>query len=547
MKIILLLCFFNLSLATVWQVPSEVPTIKEAVEKYLMVGDSLKIAPGIYKEHNIDISSKFVEIIGSGMDKTIIDAEGSGRIFAIYQSCHISSLTLMNGKLEGVDERGAGIYKFWSTSMRIENVRFKNCVSNSQGGAFFSERNEDLQYDYMDINTGITFNNCIFERNSAVSGGAVCVGREYVGLVNCLFFRNHAEEGASALDILEGTESPNHVTHCTFANNSGIAVYYKGIVRSTNTIYHNSNIKNEAQKLHIANDCINSELELTSPDLFVKKNNGIIYEDPLFVDEEADDYHLQRISPCINAVSPNSHMPSKSDFTRGYGALAKGLDGNTRMGPDACYCRDIGAYEYHFDRCNMEIVEPTVYRMSQGRLAADTSPIVFIIKDSSLNPNSYHKPTYRTLLKPTFKVKVYCEYPAAKNKYDTCFTLSDENVTFKKDTLKIYPPDGVWDCYEVHYRLVDGLNVSGERVKGKNSRHFKPVTYTIIAEFINNEEERLFARDSVKMEIFKVPVNINGHEYYDSKETCTSIDSNSIIFSFNGERYNIDDPELGLC
>ncbi|MBR5504243.1 MAG: DUF1565 domain-containing protein, partial [Methanobrevibacter sp.] len=74
-------------------------TIEHALEQVTDTKNTIYIRKGTYNEHDLTIDET-VTIIGEDLDETIIDAEGNGRIFAIYaygENVEIKDITLING------------------------------------------------------------------------------------------------------------------------------------------------------------------------------------------------------------------------------------------------------------------------------------------------------------------------------------------------------------------------------------------------------------------------------------------------------------------
>ncbi|GEM_PF-1540269 len=159
-------------------------------------------------------------------------------------------------------------------------------------------------------NSSPTVINCTFSENEAKAshgGGMYNFGSSSPALTNCLFNANIASGNGGA--IYNENSSPA-LTNCTVYGNSaggtggGIQNMVAGVATLTNSIFWGdspSEIANGGgSSSTVAYCCVSG-----SP---VYAGAGNINDDPLFVNESAGDFHLQGMSPCLDAGT-NSAVP----------------------------------------------------------------------------------------------------------------------------------------------------------------------------------------------------------------------------------------------
>ena len=186
------------------------------------------------------------------------------------------------------------------------------------GGALYNCRLTGNSADYSGggVHDGTLFN-CTLTGNSAYGFTSHGGGASWSTLYNCMLTGNSAYKGGG---VFFGT-----LHNCTLTGNS--AEYAGGAWYGTqyNCIVYYNIASSDSNWL----DCI-LNYSCTTPD---PGGIGNITNDPRFVNAAAGDYHLQPISPCINAGTNQDWMIGATD-----------LDGNPRI--DASGRVDMGAYEY---------------------------------------------------------------------------------------------------------------------------------------------------------------------------------------------------------
>ncbi|MGC9337742.1 MAG: C25 family cysteine peptidase [Candidatus Cloacimonadia bacterium] len=152
-------------------------------------GDTLLVADAIYtgpKNKNVSLDGKNVTICSeNGYENCIIDCEDSGTAFILGNNSAIT-------KIEGFTIRNTyspdnvGAVNCIGASLKIEDCRFENCISDIAGGAIggFSD-------------TTLIVNGCQFESCNSYEGGAIYSRHDKIVINNCTFTSNTAQQGSS--------------------------------------------------------------------------------------------------------------------------------------------------------------------------------------------------------------------------------------------------------------------------------------------------------------------------------------------------------------
>ena len=253
-------------------------------------GDTVLVLPGLYTgelNNNIgsghsgnfvmlaDTSSRLPVIIDGGNTTTCFNLN-SGQDAATI----IGGFTIQNGHLQG----GGGM-RITNSSPTIENCTFRDNHASSRGGAI-----------YIGISSS-AISNCIFHGNSADDrGGAIYTDMSSVTITGCLFDENVTPTDwtrGGALFLEEGSET---VTNCTMVGNTpdNVMVYNGSGVTVSHCI-----IASATDGVGITASPADGAM-LTRSVLFGNAggdapacdHDQIIYADPLFCDDEADDFTL---------------------------------------------------------------------------------------------------------------------------------------------------------------------------------------------------------------------------------------------------------------
>ena len=292
-------------------------------------------------------------VTGSDIDETTV-LEG----FTITRGNAYA--TPLDPLVRNPDNCGAGMYNDLGSTVLINCTFTRNAAEEAGAGIFNHDSSPALINCVFSQNTagwgGGMFNGiyeggcnpilskCVFISNAAkISGGGINNAGAALTLTNCIFAGNSSVSGGGIrCPCAEVT-----ATNCTFVGNRAISIYYYrggGISGDDDTVmmlttcvfWGNSDIDGMSQKAQIDHDSF--------PQTYVNfccvqgwtgdlGGTGNIGDDPLFVDPNNGDYHLQSDSPCIDAGDPNYVAgPNETD-----------LDGRPRVIGGRI---DIGAYEY---------------------------------------------------------------------------------------------------------------------------------------------------------------------------------------------------------
>lgn len=236
--------------------------------------DDIEIAAGTYVESEISIGGEVMTIQGAGAATTIIDAQGSGRIFSVGSSDLIlNDLTLRNGasfeggalryqSVQGEINRciiennsasdiqfgnGGGLYSDFST-LSITSTSFIGNTASTFGGGLFA-RGSDLTF------TGTTFSG-----NTADEGGGLYLEQSSDGgsavLTNTTVANNTASTEGGGLYYREFSFGSISIRSTTFAGNTASAgggVFFdpvegsEGVLEYGNSLFANNAAGNVVQ------------------------------------------------------------------------------------------------------------------------------------------------------------------------------------------------------------------------------------------------------------------------------------------------------------
>jgi len=245
---------------------------------------------------------------------TTIDGQGGARILNITNEPIIDGFTLTNGYFTGTSGGGAvyiGGGASWNKTARISNcIMSHNIVHIDPIGA------EGFR-----------------------GGGAIFVGTGNPVFVNCLITNNTTNAYGGAINLYGG--SPRF-TNCTISKNTALkggGAYLQGVDTVLEAEFYNCIVSGNTGTTE-ANDLkvkLNGDPpQGTNNCSSVPIGTGTILADPLFVNPDSHDFHLQPGSPCIDAGTDGITLPDTDLDTN-----PRIIDGNN----DASAIVDIGAYE----------------------------------------------------------------------------------------------------------------------------------------------------------------------------------------------------------
>ena len=300
-------------------------TIQEGID-VIIDGSTVLVADGTYRgigNKDLDFRGKGITVESEhGAEMTIIDCEQDGRGFFFHygedSSAVVRGFTIMNGSV--VEDYGGGI----------------SCYNSSP-----------------------TIIDCIIKENSAWEGGGINCEYSSPTIINCAITHNLALSDGGGILIRETPSAPV-IKNCTIARNSaynGAGIDCHSSSATTTIIncilWDNTSGKNE----------INGEtITVTYSDIRGGwEGRGNINVDPLFVDQNNNNYHLQAGSLCIDAGNPSGE--NDPDGTRA----------------------DMGAFYYN------QSAITTLEKVSGDNQIGDVSskllePLVILVKDQHDNP-----------------------------------------------------------------------------------------------------------------------------------------------------------------
>lgn len=288
---------------------------------------------------------------------------------AIFNQNDTTALTVLDCDVIGniASETGGGINSSGKIAMDVTNTLFEGNQADVGGGITITENDVD--------GTHVTVTDCHFNLNSATQGAGLNISNVDTDVTSCLFSVNISEDpgtGAGmSINASDSTDLLVNVTNSTFVLNfgalsAGIASWEGGesansVLNLQNNIFHNPGYSNFAVE-DGAPETVSLGGNFSSDDSL---NDMLTHEkdisgdgnDPMFVDEDDEDYHLAAGSPCIDAGVND-------------GAPETDLDGNPRIGDV-----DMGAFEYDPTSSTKETVVD-----NNGQLKIAPNPAVHTIE-----------------------------------------------------------------------------------------------------------------------------------------------------------------------
>jgi predicted outer membrane repeat protein len=328
-------------------VPADSATIQAGING-AVDGDTVLVADGTYTgdgNRNIDLTGKAIVVMSeNGPDASIIDLENvslsRGFVFQSSETYNsvIDGFTVTNGNYPSL---GGGIY-CTESSPTIRNCIISDNFAHSGGGINCGWNSSPvitnciISGNSLFFGGGIvcggfsspTISNCIISDNLVMyfAGGVMCSNNSSPTIISCVISGNSASRGGGIYCL--DNSSPS-ILNCTISDNS--AEYGGGIYCEeycspivTNTVLWGDSAS-VGPEISLHSIYTPSSLTVSFSDVeggegaaYVDSgctliwNEGNIGADPLFIDPDNDDYHLQFGSPCINAGDPE-YIPEKDE------------------------------------------------------------------------------------------------------------------------------------------------------------------------------------------------------------------------------------------
>jgi hypothetical protein len=335
-------------------VPSQYPTIQDAINASSFDGDTIIVDDGVYSglgnrawgAYKLTIRSK------NGPKHTIIDCrdkliDESGGINLLESE--LDGFTITNGSFV---PRYSYYSNIWLGESVLNNCIITNNESTWGGGVFCGEDsiisnciiknnvaknswNSDSQESLGGAGGGIacdsecTIVNCVITGNSALFGGGVSCDYSTAKIINCTIINNLANYGGGL-----HSESYSNAT----VTNSILADNFAPYGGNQICIGPASNEQNWNEGIESAVIVLYSNVQGGVDDIYVEPNSkiswgiGNIDQNVKFVNLIDGDYHLSATSPCRDA-----------GFNVAISNFETDLDGNSRIVNGVV---DMGAYEY---------------------------------------------------------------------------------------------------------------------------------------------------------------------------------------------------------
>ncbi len=282
-------------------------------------GDTVLVDDGTYEpatEISITDGITLVSVNGSAL--TTIDGQDATRcLFMSNSAAVVDGFTVTGGNAA---DNGGGI--------RCEGGTVRNCIiigNRTSGGSF------DGGGVYC-LSGGLVQDCVIYGNTSADDGGGVQCGNNGVpgGAVrNCLVYDNTATDAGGGVFCWPGGLAESCTIVTNFAARGGGIGCRDGGTFLNSIIYFNTATTLGQNWWEHATDDIDSSYCAVTPDPI---GVGNTVADPMFVNRGALDFHLEKLSPCVDSGSNQTWM-----------SVATDLDGDLRVTLSTV---DMGAFEY---------------------------------------------------------------------------------------------------------------------------------------------------------------------------------------------------------
>ncbi|NQU04466.1 MAG: T9SS type A sorting domain-containing protein [Calditrichaeota bacterium] len=307
-------------LSDIINVPDDFETIQAAIDTS-EAGDTVLVQPGEYVE-NINFDGKAITvaslILTTGdeayIDSTIIDGDRRSSVVRFDseedETSILTGFSITNGTGSDDIDRdngGGGIMCIWSSP----TLRYLKVFGNraNYGGGIMIQLSSPL-IEFVSVYSDTAYN----------SGGGIYCSRQGCEptISHSRIFRNYSIAWGGGIGCCYGV-SPV-LDHVTIAYNrvrdgwSGSGIYVEGHFRIRNTILWGNGVYMVGDLTVSYSDVSGGEDGIRVGNGDLNWGEGNIDDNPLFVDPDEDDFHLQEDSPCIDAGDPDSQVDT--DGTR---------------------------------------------------------------------------------------------------------------------------------------------------------------------------------------------------------------------------------------
>ncbi|MEE2859037.1 MAG: right-handed parallel beta-helix repeat-containing protein [Candidatus Neomarinimicrobiota bacterium] len=312
------LLFLSLSYSATLLVPDEYSTIQFAIDA-AFEGDSVLVSTGTYYENIIWPATNGINLIGSGEESCIIDGNELASVMRFEEdlggisTTFITGFTIQNGNAQdcGYTDshqcRGGGMY-FYFSSPTFTNMIISDNLAYQGGGMYL-------------LSSAPIFTNVIISDNSATHGGAIYISSSTSPTFTNVTISDNLAPYGGGIYLLSSNPT---FTNVTVSGN--LATFGGGILFLYN-IHHDGQIDGSSPTLRNSilwgnspdeiyfwefesaghaitisySDIQGGETEIVVNDGAVYWEDGNIYADPLFCDDENGDFTVQSDSPVLGA------------------------------------------------------------------------------------------------------------------------------------------------------------------------------------------------------------------------------------------------------
>ncbi len=329
----------------------------------IITGDSLIIEPGVKVEfqgpYNINVGSNAKLIArGAALDTIKFFSENvqiGWKGINLLSSADDDSFFYCDFQFSKNTGENGGAFQLDSTDAFFSNCNFKNNTAENGGAVYCSYSKPE-------------FYQCSFINNTARLGGALYSVVSNIKIQQTLICNNSVTINGGGIFSYDSDLSLINVTishNNAIQRGGGLTIDGGEKIFINNTILYSNNASNLGHNLYLLDNHWNSTViefafcnidrhsessfyDFTySNNMIMKWNYGNIDVDPLFVNPDNHDYHLQPISKCIDAGNPSIDV--------GFEPFPHG------------YCTNLGAYGRTDQAATTD----------SPRLAVDPFPILF--------------------------------------------------------------------------------------------------------------------------------------------------------------------------